>query len=74
MTIQRWLEANTESLKNKRIAITGSTGGLGREMCSYLASLGASLVLLDRNTERSENHKNSLKESFSENNFFTNRT
>lgn len=49
----RWIEKNTSSLKGKRVVISGSTGGLGRELCNYLASLGASLVLLDRNTERS---------------------
>lgn len=65
MKIQKWLDINTEDLKNKRIAITGSTGGLGKEICSYFASLGASLVLLDRNAERSELHKKSLEERFS---------
>jgi len=52
------------SLVGKRIAITGSTGGLGRELCAALAALGASLVLLDRNQVRSEAHRESLKASF----------
>jgi NAD(P)-dependent dehydrogenase (short-subunit alcohol dehydrogenase family) len=43
----------THSLAGKRVAISGATGGLGRPLCRYLASLGASLVLLDRNGERS---------------------
>ncbi len=42
------------SLCGKTVAITGSTGGLGKEICKTLASLGASLVLLDRSRERSE--------------------
>lgn len=53
MNISKWMEKNTASLAGKTVAITGSTGGLGRELCSYLASLGASLILLDRSKERS---------------------
>lgn len=64
MRIGKWLRQNTQSLAGKRIAITGSTGGLGKELCSYLASLGASLILLDRNGERSESHRQSLMERF----------
>ena len=43
----------THSLAGKRVAISGATGGLGRPLCRYLSSLGASLVLLDRNGEKS---------------------
>jgi len=56
MGINAWLAKNTESLRGKRVAVTGSTGGLGLPLCSYLASLGASLVLLDRNEKRSHEH------------------
>lgn len=62
MKIATWLERNTHTLRGKRIAVTGSTGGLGRELCGYLAELGASLVLLDRNGERSQKHKEELVE------------
>ena len=55
---------NTDSLSGKTVAITGSTGGLGREICSYLASLGANLILLDRNEKRSQDHKDSLIEKY----------
>ena len=34
MNIKKWLHINTESLKGKRVAVTGSTGGIGRELCS----------------------------------------
>ena len=54
MSIKGWLKENTASLRGKTVALTGSTGGLGRELANYLASLGATLVLLDRNRERSE--------------------
>ena len=63
MKIEKWLKENTESLKGKRIAITGSTGGLGREICLYLAGLGAELVLLDRNEARSEALADTLTEA-----------
>ena len=64
MKIATWLERHTRTLRGKRIAVTGSTGGLGRELCGYLAYLGASLVLLDRNGERSQKHKESLLEKY----------
>ena len=41
------------SVEGRVVAVTGATGGLGRSLCRYLASLGASLLLLDRNRERS---------------------
>lgn len=60
MKLATWLSAYTGELCGKRIAVTGSTGGLGREICAYLASMGASLVLLDRNKTRSRAHGESL--------------
>lgn len=53
MNIEKWLKANTAPLTCKTVAITGSTGGLGQEICDYLAFLGANLVLLDRNPDKS---------------------
>ena len=52
MSIGKWLQGNTHSLAGKTVAITGSTGGLGRALCRHLAGLGASLLLLDRNPAR----------------------
>ena len=60
MTVRRWLEKNTHSLSGKTVVISGSTGGLGRRVCEYLADLGASLVLLDRNRTLSAAHKDAL--------------
>ena len=60
MNAEKWLKINAVSLKGKTVAITGSTGGLGRELCGHLASLGAHLILLDRNAKRSGEHKNEL--------------
>ncbi len=53
MSIKKWLKNNTSSLKGKLVAITGATGGIGGEVCLILASLGADLILIDRNLERS---------------------
>ena len=60
MRIKTWLRKNTHSLLGKTVLISGSTGGIGRELCAYLASLGASLVLLDRNRAKSEALKTEL--------------
>lgn len=65
MNINKWLKKNCESLKGKTVAVTGSTGGLGNELCIYLARLGANLVLVDRNREKSEKFAKVLKEKFS---------
>ncbi len=60
MSIKNWMVKNASSLKGKLIAVTGSTGGLGRELCGYLACLGASLILLDRNEKTSLEHRDAL--------------
>ncbi len=53
MNYQKWLLNNTSNLSGKLIAITGSTGGLGRQICRLLLGLNADLILLDRNFKRS---------------------
>lgn len=64
MNIKKWFEKNSISLVGKTVAVTGTTGGLGRELCRYLASLGASLILMDRNAERSESFRTELEHEF----------
>ena len=64
MRYGKWLTKNTSSLSGKVVAISGSTGGLGKHICRYLAYLGASLVLLDRNRSRSEANKRMLEDEF----------
>ena len=64
MKYDKWLKSNAGSLSGKKVAISGSTGGLGKHICRYLASLGASLILLDRNAERSQANKTSLEIEF----------
>ncbi len=64
MNTKKWIEENTESLSGKTVAVTGTTGGLGKELCSYLASLGASLILVDRNLARSKAFRDELSETY----------
>lgn len=64
MKTEKWLELNTASLAGKTVVITGSTGGIGTKLCEILASLGASLVLADRNTEKSEENGKRLQSRF----------
>ena len=61
MDYKKWLNENTEALSGKTVAVTGTTGGLGRELCDFIASLGARLILMDRNKKRSEAHRDELK-------------
>ena len=64
MSIDRWLDKNTHSLSGKTVAISGATGGIGRELCRHLTRLEASLILLDRNMERSHALADSLRADF----------
>lgn len=60
MNINSWLKNNTERLDGRTVAITGATGGLGSALCRYLLLLGASLILLDRNCEKSNTLRTAL--------------
>jgi len=64
MNCKKWLSTNAQSLNGKTVAITGSTGGLGKELCRHLASLGANLVLVDRNSARSNTNREELVSAF----------
>lgn len=64
MRTEDWFSTWAESLTGRTVAVTGTTGGLGRELCAYLARCGADLILLDRSAERSAAHRDSLCERF----------
>lgn len=64
MGIKKWISKNSESLMGKRVAVTGSTGGLGRELCRVLASLGAQMVLLNRSKTRTDEQIEELKAEY----------
>lgn len=66
MNYKKWLNENTQSLKGKRVAITGATGGIGAELCKHLAYLGAELILLNRSKEKTEKLIEELKRDFSD--------
>ena len=64
MSINKWIKCHTHSLEGKKVAVSGATGGIGRELCAHLASLGASLVLVDRNQRKSAELEEALKKRF----------
>lgn len=66
MNLEKWLKENTESLKGKTVAISGSTGGIGVELCDYLARLGANLIFLDRNEKKAAALNEGLKQKYGE--------
>ena len=52
-------------MEGKTVAVSGATGGIGQELCRYLAALGAELILLDRNAEKSFRLRRKLESEFS---------
>ncbi len=64
MSVDNWLKHHAIDLRRKTVAITGSTGGIGRELCRLLLGCGASLILLDRSPERSAALRAALKAEF----------
>lgn len=64
MDTLNWIKQNTVSLSGKTVAVSGATGGIGQELCALLAGLGAQLLLLDRNQEKSVALEHSLLARF----------
>ena len=64
MNFKKYCENNFESLRGRRVAITGAAGGIGREICRILLSLGASLVVVDRNPKKQAALVESLKSEY----------
>ena len=48
------------SLTNKTVLLTGSTGGIGKEIAFQMSSLGAKMILTGTNEERLKNLSNKL--------------
>ena len=67
MNFKKWLSLNSVDLKGKVVAITGSTGGIGIHLCDYIASLGAHLILCDRNKEKALSLIHSLEDKYEKN-------
>lgn len=55
MNINKWIENNCENLNNKRVVVTGATGGLGKEICLLLAKLHANITIACRNKIKADN-------------------
>ena len=51
-------------LQGKTVALTGSTGGIGRALSRALAEMGASLILLDRNETKAKAWAEALAREF----------
>jgi len=64
MNYYKWIDSNGFSLKGKTVAISGATGGIGSILCDYFAYLGANIICLDRNVEKSNKLINKLKEKY----------
>ena len=64
MSLSKWISKNTGALSGKTVAVSGATGGLGQELCRHLASLGAALILLDRNMQKSHALAEGLRADF----------
>ncbi len=64
MNYKKWFLKNTQNLKGKTVAVTGSTGGLGVWLCKHLAGLGADLILLNRSEERTQKQIDELKNEY----------
>lgn len=64
MNVKKWLDRHVEDLGGKTVAITGSTGGLGRELCEYFAKLNAKLLMLNRNESKTTALVRSLVEKY----------
>ena len=64
MKTDAWIKKYMPSMAGKTVAISGATGGIGQELCRHLASLGANLLLLDRNSERSLSWIEKLRTEF----------
>ena len=50
-----------KELNNKRVWITGASGGIGKEMAIQMANAGAKLILTARSVEKLESLKESLE-------------
>lgn len=64
MKARKWIEKNCKSLENKKVVLTGATGGLGKEIAMHLASLNAHLIFACRNREKAEKLAGEIKQKY----------
>lgn len=63
MNIDKWIKENTESLKGKTVAITGSNGGIVSNMLKMIVNCGANYIFINRNKEKTLKQIEELKKS-----------
>lgn len=52
MNIEKWINIYIKDLTGKTVVVTGATGGIGKQLCLYLAKLNANLILACRSTSK----------------------
>ena len=60
----RWFARHTHSLRGKRVAVCGATGGIGEELCRHLARLGAELWLCCRSESKAQALMDALRQEY----------
>ena len=60
----RWLSHHCASLAGKTLALTGATGGIGREICRGILALGGRLILAARDPGKAQNLKRELEAEY----------
>lgn len=64
MIANKFLKKYEGALIGKTVVMTGCTGGIGKELCLYILLLGATLLMVDRNEEKSAALQECLKTQF----------
>jgi retinol dehydrogenase-13 len=62
--MKRQPEKNSEPFRNKLVVITGTTSGIGYHTARKYASMGAHILMVNRNQEKSESVRREIAEEF----------
>ncbi len=62
--MRKYLKNIEGKLLSKTIVLTGSTGGIGKELCRLILRAGGRLIMVDRNPEKAEKCEKVLREEF----------
>ena len=62
--MKRFPEKNPESFKDKLVVITGTTSGIGYYTARKYASMGAHILMVNRNLQKSESVRSEISEEF----------